>query len=308
MKSKEFWWQNQDSFFFSEVFANINQAMVISNSVDKATKLFLALNRTWNSYPNNKEYTNLNDSRGFSNLIKGLGDNNISKILVSQELIKIINLRPKVMNHQTLREANYDPSAISPDLQQAAQVLHIRLENEYHRLMKQPGNINQRERFLDSLAKFLYMIRSNIMHGEKTPRGPDHSKVQRDRDICRIIYPFLLHLLEGIFDFPSTRLAVYGSLAPRQTNSIILENINGTWTKVFIHGDFFEQDSFKYFSWNINGQSVSISMLSSGKLAEYFEQLDKFEGSDYQRVWVPVEDEFGKIFIANIYAASEEWD
>ena len=88
------------------------------------------------------------------------------------------------------------------------------------------------------------------------------------------------------------RLFVYGSLAPGRQNEHILAPLGGTWQAATVRG------RLKMEGWGATlgfpglvldpaGEEVKGQVLTSDKLADFWPELDKFEGEQYERV--PVE-------------------
>ena len=106
----------------------------------------------------------------------------------------------------------------------------------------------------------------------------------------------------------SHRLAVYGSLAPGQPNHSVMEDINGEWIDGFVRGTLAESGwgsgiGYPAITWDPAGDRVPVKILVSSELPEHWKRLDEFEGAEYVRILVPVEDEDGGLIaVANIYA------
>ncbi len=109
------------------------------------------------------------------------------------------------------------------------------------------------------------------------------------------------------FDRPSTRLAVYGSLAPGESNHGIIEDIVGIWTPGFVRGDLLRQGwgthvGFPGMIWDPKSTNrINVQVFTSEDLPAHWERLDSFEGEDYLRILVPVEGLGGAPMVANIY-------
>ncbi len=106
----------------------------------------------------------------------------------------------------------------------------------------------------------------------------------------------------------SHRLAVYGSLAPGEPNHSVIESIRGEWTDGFVRGRLKESGwgsgvGYPAITWDPDAGPVSVKMLVSPELPDHWKRLDAFEGAEYARILVPVEDEGGGLIaVANIYA------
>jgi gamma-glutamylcyclotransferase (GGCT)/AIG2-like uncharacterized protein YtfP len=81
-------------------------------------------------------------------------------------------------------------------------------------------------------------------------------------------------------------LFVYGSLAPGEPNDRFLKKIPGTWTRGHIYGCLINA------SWKTTGgypglrleepsEKIEGLLFSSPNLAELWEELDEFEGTEY---------------------------
>lgn len=116
------------------------------------------------------------------------------------------------------------------------------------------------------------------------------------------------HLLDR-FGHPEQRLAVYGTLAPGRSNFPKLADVKGSWHLGSVAGSLHEsgwavKHGFRGFHWQPkSGNRVSVHVLQSPMLVDRWASLDKFEGIDYVRIWVPVEISDMEL-ICNIYALS----
>ncbi|MEE3718862.1 gamma-glutamylcyclotransferase [Tumidithrix elongata RA019] len=119
-------------------------------------------------------------------------------------------------------------------------------------------------------------------------------------DICMEVW------IDLLFDFPSQRLAVYGTLAPGESNHHILKPILGKWYDGFsVYGNL---TTYKGYPFLLLDQidlktaqpNIKIKLFSSSDLPTHFDRIDAFEGEDYQRVLIPIFDAAG-FAIANIY-------
>jgi gamma-glutamylcyclotransferase (GGCT)/AIG2-like uncharacterized protein YtfP len=113
--------------------------------------------------------------------------------------------------------------------------------------------------------------------------------------------------LEILFDRPSTRLAIYGSLAPGEVNHWVIEDIGGTWSDGHVRGTvrmkgWGSHVGFPGMTWIPDSdERVPVKLLASEGLPEQWERIDAFEGGDYVRILVPVEIVDGAPVVANIY-------
>ena len=118
--------------------------------------------------------------------------------------------------------------------------------------------------------------------------------------------PSLWDIVDGLFDYPTDRLAIYGTLRRGEPNHKIIEHIAGEWVNGFVRGRIEEHYGFPFFALGDQGGMVPVEVLNSSGLAGSLERIDRFEGVWYRRTLIPVYDSDGSIlFIANIYCKSE---
>jgi gamma-glutamylcyclotransferase (GGCT)/AIG2-like uncharacterized protein YtfP len=106
----------------------------------------------------------------------------------------------------------------------------------------------------------------------------------------------------------SNHFAVYGTLAPGAPNHHVLESLNGQWCEGFVHGDLFQrgwgaEHGYPALRWNPRSAQIAVKLLVSEDLEHYWQRLDEFEGSEYQRILVPVYTGDSEVAVANIYEA-----
>jgi gamma-glutamylcyclotransferase (GGCT)/AIG2-like uncharacterized protein YtfP len=110
-------------------------------------------------------------------------------------------------------------------------------------------------------------------------------------------------------------LAVYGSLAPGQSNHHVVAPLGGVWSEGFVEGDLFQVGwgaaiGHRAFRPRAGGQRVAVKVLTSSLLPQAWPSLDHFEGDEYRRILIPVfaEDADGGrslATVANLYAAAD---
>ncbi|WP_293903841.1 gamma-glutamylcyclotransferase family protein [Phenylobacterium sp.] len=90
------------------------------------------------------------------------------------------------------------------------------------------------------------------------------------------------------------RLAVYGSLAPGQSNHHQLAGLRGDWSTGTVRGWRVESgwgaaQGYPGLRPDPAGPAVAVQVFSSDDLAAHWARLDAFEGAEYERLVVPVE-------------------
>lgn len=306
------WWQSRNIIVYNEIINKINLSKEEKeNFVKKCDFLFDSLNKLWADYFLYMKTTNnlsdeekrkgWSDNKAFFELLKTLKDR--LEIWQSEELKLFTFFEPKIMNHDTLRKQDYDPYSISSELKKKSQDEHRQLFNAYSRFIESSNDKSLIEHLIKKLAQLLYIVRSNIKHGEKTPKGPDIDKVKRDSEVCKATYPLLDLILEFLFDNPSSRLACYGTLLPSQPNSKVIK-FEGTWKDGTIKGEINISNGLPFFKWKTTGDDIPVKIFVSNKLSENIDELDRFEGEGYRRIWIPGQIE-KKFTICNIYGGKE---
>jgi gamma-glutamylcyclotransferase (GGCT)/AIG2-like uncharacterized protein YtfP len=116
--------------------------------------------------------------------------------------------------------------------------------------------------------------------------------------------------LDRLLDFPSRRLAVYGSLAPGKKNHNVIAGMAGSWRNAVLRGSLQNEgwgagEGFPGFLWDGTNTPVAAQVFSSADLPHYWLRLDEFEGEEYQRILAPAEIESGEIEICNLYALAK---
>jgi gamma-glutamylcyclotransferase (GGCT)/AIG2-like uncharacterized protein YtfP len=138
------------------------------------------------------------------------------------------------------------------------------------------------------MADLLYVIRSNIAHGEKTPFGPDREKSARDKIVCRATVPVQEEILDELLDHPSQRLVVYGTLRPEAPNASMMEINEAKWLDCTIRGSIAERSGLRFFRANVSGEVHQVRCVLSHELPRQWDRLDAFEGSSYCRWLIPI--------------------
>ena len=122
----------------------------------------------------------------------------------------------------------------------------------------------------------------------------------------RLVTSELEQQVDQLLDFPSHRLAVYGSLAPGAENQWVLSELHGVWTKGTVKGHrdaagWGQTLGFPGLIWDPKSDEVAVDLFHSPELPQHWHRIDEFEGADYQRILVPVQ-QGTQVVVANIYA------
>jgi hypothetical protein len=266
-------------------------------------KLFDALNRAWNAYRAVASYRPDSDWKALKGLFtEGLPPDRATEFASSDELAALAAVEPPILDHSALLSQGILGSNehIPYQVQRSAAEKHLKFRQAVGHLRARSALTDEDvQRTLVRSASFLYVIRSNLMHGEKF--GPDPRRRSRDRIVATFSMRVLERFFDLLFDYPSTRLAVYGSLRP---NGHFLLALVGSWSVGFIYGTLSQENGFPVLRWGYGGDEIEILIFHSQDLPRHYKRLDEVEGG-YQRILAPVGLREGGILIANMYGRSD---
>jgi gamma-glutamylcyclotransferase (GGCT)/AIG2-like uncharacterized protein YtfP len=261
---------------------------------------FRALNKYWNAFNHHVAELKRGDISSFTATLKAMPSESKKCILEDAAVRNLVALSPPVMNHDVLKKAGYIPGQeIADSLKRDATEEHRKLQNAFNELLVHHSEESV-NRALKWLAELLYVIRSNIAHGEKTPYGPDLEKAHRDQLVSAAALPVQRLILDLLLDRPSHRLAAYGTLQPGGPNSQLLEACRGAWESCTVNGEITEKNGLPVFRYSPSGPEVAAKLLTSAILYHFWGKLDRFEGTEYVRHLIPVHLENACV-VANVY-------
>ena len=284
-----------------------------SSSVDVSSRLFDALNKIQTEWalrhpeqvrhPENPE-REVGEVKKFQlTLIDGLDSDRRTLLAKSKELRSLVAFEPQVMNHDTLRRREYRPdTTLAPDLVRDATQVHRQLVKAHSEMSADSAT---EDRVLKKAAELLYIVRSNIAHGEKTPYGPDLGKRPRDENVAAVVVPLQLVWFDYLLDCPRNKLVAYGTLAPGEPNHRVISDLPGVWESCTLHGSVTLPDHLPVFSWNPLEPAVEARLFVSQHLSEAWPRIDQFEGAAYKRRLIPVNTSEG-VTVASIYLSANQ--
>jgi hypothetical protein len=305
------WWQNADfRGHLDGVLTHVNEATdAATTSPDTRTcelytrtceLYFHALNKLWNAFSQHDGDPGRADTPSFISLLKSIPEHSRPILLKSTVLKNLIDLTPDVMNHHVLKSRGYRPGQeVSAPLKRDATEEHRKLRNAHSALIQERPD-STTDGVLKKLAEFLFVVRSNIAHGEKTPYGPDLDKARRDKEVRALVVPVQKVIVDLLFDRPSQKLVAYGALRPGGPNEEMLKELGGDWQPCLVHGTFQDTGSLSFFRWRPRSDPIEAMLLTAPGLTEAWERLDRFEGSRYQRHLIPAQTT-GTWLVANVY-------
>jgi gamma-glutamylcyclotransferase (GGCT)/AIG2-like uncharacterized protein YtfP len=298
------WWQSdQFAADLNEALSHLNEAADASRAV-RATRIcelyFHALNKLWNAFARHEGEPGRADTPSFIALLKSMSGDSRSSLLNNRSPKDLVDLTPEVLDHSILKSRGYRPGeAITDPLRRDATEKHRKLRSAHRAFFEQKGDTTT-DSILKKLAEFLFVVRSNIAHGEKTPYGPDLEKARRDEEISGLVIPLQKVIIDLLLDRPSQKLVAYGTIRPGGQNEHILKDVEGHWQPCFVRGTLREHDLLSFFRWDPHASRIQAMLLTAPSLINSWERLDRFEGDRYKRHLVPIEAS-GARFVANLF-------
>jgi gamma-glutamylcyclotransferase (GGCT)/AIG2-like uncharacterized protein YtfP len=112
-------------------------------------------------------------------------------------------------------------------------------------------------------------------------------------------------------DDASTRLAVYGTLAPGRKNHWVLEGLKGTWSEGTVRGYLHAEgwgasEGYPALVCEENGHEVPVQVFESEELPANWRGIDEFEGDGYRRTVTPVLLSSGQVVHCHIYELNRD--
>ncbi len=157
---------------------------------------------------------------------------------------------------------------------------------------------------LDDLGNAMTKIRNFLDQRPQPTAGHEESRIEKVSRLAVLEIAIASTdpemFFDTVFDQPSQRLAVYGSLKPGGSNAAQMTGINGHWLEGTVHGIVEHPGEYLEFTWDSSAPSVSVMVFSAPRLSEHFDRLDDFEGPYYVRTLVPVAID-DRIEVCNIY-------
>lgn len=241
------------------------------------------------------------DGAQFGRLLLELPEERQRRLLAEERVTELQSLSP-ILSHWVLsRSRSYRPGAdIDLELEREAGKEHGEFSTSLQKWRSKQGSTRPVVR---ALARLLYVVRSNIAHGWKTPHGPDLVSEARDRLVCERVLPVLEQTVEAVLAYPSARLVSYGTLSPGEPNAGVLRHLSGEWESGCVRGEIIDIDGLPALKW-LGGfaNAVDVQILTSSELPDSWVELDRFEGDRYRRVLCTVERMDEMVTVANVYA------
>jgi hypothetical protein len=298
------WWQDPGyAGFVHEALAHINEARNLSTrATDTCRLLFLALNKLWNGRAAH-EGRSLADTPAFIALLQTITDRARDEWLRSDPTTALVNFTPEVLDHHVLNTLGHRPgSSLSDSDRRDATERHRKIRRSHS---EWKGGGIESDGVVKRLAELLYVIRSNIQHGEKTPYGPDHEKLRRDEQVSSLTVPVQQAIMQYLLDTPDEKLVAYGTLKPGGANASVLGGVEGSWCPCILRGRQSSVGGLLHFCWDPHGAETGAMLFSAPGLAGRWPEIDRFEGPSYRRHLVTV-TVANALAVANCYEGARD--
>jgi hypothetical protein len=280
----------------------LNESQRDNDPVSRFSHAMQALNVLWNGKNRLEQLGGRSDNQSFRDLLRSIPVPRQEQLCDCQEMRTLATFTPQVLNVDCLRASRtYIPGhPIPPELQNQATREHRQLGSAFENW--EGAKIEEsRIEVLKKFAVLLYVVRSNIAHGEKTASGPDLAKTQRDTQVCELSLPAVNAAVEIIFAHPSQKLISYGTLSPSEPNNSVLDPIKEqSWEDCQIEGVIREANGLKSFEWRMSSLKIPAKLLTSPSLLQHWVMLDRFEGKQYLRTFATAEVG-NAIVVARVY-------
>jgi hypothetical protein len=194
------WWQD------SKVAAHVSEALVHFGQAelrraDESTTYvcdlyFRGFNKLWNALALHEDEPARADTTAFITLVSVIPPDGKAQVLKSPATAALADLVPEILDHYVLKSRGHlSGQAMSAPLKNEATARHrkFRTAHAEHSSAESPTTSRVA---LKRLAELLFVVRSNIAHGEKAPYGPDLEKARRDEEVSALVVPVLRLLVE----------------------------------------------------------------------------------------------------------------
>jgi gamma-glutamylcyclotransferase (GGCT)/AIG2-like uncharacterized protein YtfP len=282
------WWQSASARpELEDCLRKVNEVDDAAAPVTAFSGYSQALNLLWSGKRRFDNQRSLSDSQAIRNVFLSIPRHRQEELCDASETQALADLTPPILNVRCLRTSeHYIPGETIPKpLERDAASEHRSFADALR------GWRNQREedariQTLKKLADLLFVVRSNIAHGEKTIMGPDLAKAARDRQVCEAALPCIRTIVNLLFNHPDQRLIAYGTLKPTEPNHRVLESLTDQeWLDVDIEGRLTDREGgLKGFRWLESRTRHTALLLKSSQLPSFWPKLDAFEGGGYRRI------------------------
>lgn len=235
-------------------------------------------------------------------MIFAVPDDDQQMLATDERLQPLRDLTPLVRDQNVLNAHEYNPyTPLAPTLELEATDLHRRFNASFDKI-RQGGNSEARATLLRRLSELLWIIRCNLVHGEKTRFGPDFAKLERDKTVCEAAGHAFEAVFDAVLDRPHDRLAAYGTLRTGKPGRAIMPNVPDGVAGV-VHGYIAVDSGLPYLTpglWRV-APEVEVEVFEAASLRTTWNVIDKYEGPSYKRCHILARLETGQFIVAQTY-------
>ena len=181
----------------------------------KIFSLFAALNRCFNENASDQDNVDveISDAKSFGNFLTDfIPENSLKTLCHSDYLKEFKNLNPLITSDKMILDKGLDPYSLNPEdhaeLTEKASSDHKQFLREFQKIDQSFTNAKMK-RLLKKLARLLYTIRSNTVHGSKLATVDNEERIER---VCEITINVLFDLIDVLIGGGLRKIAVYGEL------------------------------------------------------------------------------------------------
>lgn len=173
--------------------------------------------RTINICFNNVAYHNQTmeetDTRKFKFfIISFLNEDVLENVINHPSLRNLYETFPLIQDDRIITQTFGDISEFDPgihfEVYEKSSNFHNQFNKEYSKCIEN-FTISKAKRVIEKLCALLWTVRSNLAHGSKVDLL---GKLERNLEVCDVIFHVLLNLIDAILEFSSHKIAVYGEL------------------------------------------------------------------------------------------------
>lgn len=307
MSEPKWWGEPRARQDLDQVLFHVNTARDARSAVDACRSLADAVNKLFtlhNALSGDAGGSEgpQSDSASLRGLLRSLGPE-LDGLLACDAIAAFAEFRPLILDHYVLRD--YLIADVPPEAEVLASEAHERFAAA-HSAYAERTNSRTRQKLVFALARMLWVVRSNMAHGDKSRGGPDRDRATRNAAVGEVAGAVFQEVADAVLCSPNRRLAVYGTLAPGEVNHFVIEPVGGTWSDVELEGEMGEWAGYPMFEWVTSGGHAKASLVESQTLASFWPRLDQFETDHYARHLVPFTAD-GVVGVTNCYVRADDY-
>jgi hypothetical protein len=145
---------------------------------------FKALNKLWTAFSLWEGQPGRADTPSLIAMLAALPDQH--ELPRSREVIRLAALEPPILDHFVLNRRGWSPHNRDARIEHEASERHRKLKRS---IANYQASGTGQDGVSKRLAEILYVVRSNLAHGEKMAYAKDPDRVQRDQDVSDAAAP-----------------------------------------------------------------------------------------------------------------------